>query len=170
MATARTTCSLTAHAADEPNTLITSVLFPYPGLVDNIRNIAEAAKKNDLSFFATNEGAKLAGENPDKAKHTVPLKTRVGSPANGAVLRGLVDIDASASGDWPISSVEFEIKGLGGSQVLHGARFIYGYLAVWNSKESPDGSYTVQSVVRDSVGKMSTSRAVTVTVENGTTR
>jgi hypothetical protein len=148
--------------------LITSVLFPHPGWGDNIRGLAEAAKKSDLSFFATGEGAKLASESPPKPKHTAPLTTEIGSPANGAILRGKVFCVAKASGDWPITTLEFEIKGSLRSPVLRSARFLYGFLAEWNTTDLPNGSYTVQSVVHDSLGQSSTSSAVTVTVDNGT--
>jgi hypothetical protein len=160
-----------AHAEDAPNTLITSALFPnqYIG-ADNIRRLAEAAKDNGLSFFATSEGARLAQVKLPKTQQSVPLETSVGRPASGAVLRGLVYLVATASGDYHINTVEFEIKGSGGSEVLHGGPFLYGYLGEWNSKDYPNGIYTVQSVAHDATGHVSTSRAVLVTVKNDTTR
>jgi hypothetical protein len=159
------------HAEDAPNTLITSALFPNQSIgADNIRSLAEAAKDNGLSFFATSEGARLAHVKLPETHQSVHLVTRVGKPTSGAVLRGLVYVVATASGSYHINSVEFEIKGSGGSQVLHGGRFLYGYLGEWNSKDSANGIYTVQSVAHDATGHVSTSRAVRVTVKNDTTR
>jgi hypothetical protein len=159
------------HAQDAPNTLVTSALFPnqYIG-ADNIRSLAEAAKDNGLSFFATSEGGRLARVKLPKTQDLVPLETSVAKPTTGTVLRGLVYLLAKASGDYHIDSVEFEIKGSGGSKVLHAGQFLYGYLGEWNSKDSPNGIYTVQSVARDATGHVSTSRAVRVTVKNDTTR
>jgi hypothetical protein len=161
-----------AHAEDAPNTLINSALFPNPHPdIDRIRSLAEAAKDNGLSFFATSEGARLARVKLPKTHQSVPLETSVGRPTSGAVLRGLVYLAASAHSDYHINTVEFEIKGSGGSEVvLHSGRFLYGYLGEWNSKDSPNGIYTVQSVARDATGHVSTSRAVRVTVKNDTTR
>jgi hypothetical protein len=161
-----------AHAQDAPNTLITSALFPNQHIgADNIRSLAEAAKDNGLSFFATSEGARLARVKLPKTHQSVPLETSVGRPTSGAVLRGLVYLAASAHSDYHINTVEFEIKGSGGSEVvLHSGRFLYGYLGEWNSKDSPNGIYTVQSVARDATGHVSTSRAVRVTVKNDTTK
>ena len=158
-----------AHAEDAPNTLINSALFPNPHPdIDRIRSLAEAAKDNGLSLFATSEGARLARVKLPTTQRFVPLETSVGEPTSGAVLRGLVYLVASASGDYPINTVEFEIKGSGGSQVLLGGRFRYGYLGEWNSKDSPNGIYTVQSVAHDATGHVSTSQAVRVTVMNAT--
>ena len=158
-----------AHAEDAPNALITSALFPNQYIdADNIRSLAESAKNNGLSFFATSEGARLAHVKLPKTQQFVPLETSVGKPTTGAVLRGLVYLLAAASGDYHINTVEFEIKGSGGSKVLHGGRFLYGYLGEWNSKDSPNGIYTVQSVAHDATGHVSTSQAVRVTVKNAT--
>jgi hypothetical protein len=101
-----------------------------------------------------------------KTQRIVPLETSVVKPPSGAILRGLVYLDARASGDYPINTVEFEIKGSGGSMVLRAGRFLYGYLGEWNSKDSPNGIYTVQSVAHDATGHVSTSQAVRVTVMN----
>ena len=160
-----------AHAEDAPNTLVTSALFPNQGIgADNIRSLAEAAKDNGLSFFATSEDARLARVKLPKTQQLVALQTSVAKPTSGSVLRGQVLLLAEASGDYHINTVEFEIKGSGGSQVLHSGRFLYGYLGEWNSKDSPDGIYTVQSVAHDATGHVSRSQAVQVTVKNDTTR
>ena len=50
-----------AHAADAPDSLIKSALYPsiYYDYA-NIRGLAEAAKRDHLSFFATSEASGLA--------------------------------------------------------------------------------------------------------------
>ena len=49
-----------AHAADAPDSLIKSALFPNGVYAyANIRALAVAAKKDHLSFFATSEASRL---------------------------------------------------------------------------------------------------------------
>ena len=91
-------------------------------------------------------------------------------PVDGAIVRGAVDLAAEASSDYPITSVDFsEISSSEGQQVklVHGFRFPYGWLAGWSTINLPNGRYTVQSIVRIVTGHLSTSQAVTVTVEFG---
>ena len=157
-----------AHAADAPDSLIKSALYPsiYYDYA-NIRGLAEAAKRDHLSFFATSEASGLARMKLPKTQYTIP-KTSVEMPVDGAIVRGSVDLAAEASSDYPITSVDFQISSSGGQQVklVHGFRFPYGWLAGWSTINLPNGRYTVQSIVRIVTGHSSTSQAVTVTVEN----
>ena len=50
--------------------------------------------------------------------------------------------------------------------MLHGARFAYGFLGDWSTKDVPNGVYTVQSTIRDASGATRTSRPIAVTVRN----
>jgi hypothetical protein len=157
-----------AHAADAPDSLIKSALFPNHGYPDaNIRGLAEAAKKDHLSFFATSEASRLARMNLPKTEYSPP-KTSVGKPADGTLLRGQVYLVAKASSDYPITSVDFQIRSSGGQQVklLHGYQFPYGWLGNWFTTDLPNGPYTVQSIAKDITGHSSTSQAVPITVEN----
>jgi hypothetical protein len=157
-----------AHAADAPDSLIKSALFPnqnYPNA--NIRGLAEAAKKDHLSFFATSEASRLARMSLPKTEYSPPT-TSVAKPADGALLRGQQYLVAKASSDYPITSVDFQIRSSGGQQVklLRGSQFPYGWLGIWSTTNLPNGSYTVQSVAKDITGHSSTSQAVPITVEN----
>jgi hypothetical protein len=157
-----------AHAADAPDSLIKSALFPNPDYPNaNIRGLAEAAKRNHLSFFATSDGSRLARMDLPQTEY-LPPKTSLAKPADGALLRGQVYLAASASGDYPIKSLDFQIRSPGGQQVnlIHAFRFPYGWLGIWSTTNLPNGSYTVQSVAKDITGHSSTSQSVSITVEN----
>ena len=98
-----------------------------------------------------------------------PPKTSVVRPADGALLRGQEYLVAKASSsNYPIASVDFEIRSSGGQQVkvLDGHQFLYGWLGIWSTTNLPNGSYTVQSIAKDIAGHSSASQAVPITVEN----
>jgi hypothetical protein len=158
-----------AHAEDAPNSLIQAELFPNPlEPVSSIRALAIEAKEHDLSFFATADGARLARVRLPPSPDPVPLVTQVVRPKNGAVLRGLQYLLAPVSGDYPITSVTFVIRGTGlpGPLQLRGAQIAYGWLSGWMTTKVPDGSYAIQSVVHDAGGQVSKSKSVPVTVAN----
>ncbi len=158
-----------AHAEDAPSSLIRADLFPNRVKPTSfIRALAIEAKDHDLSFFATADGVRLARIKLPPSPDPVPLVTQAIKPKRGAVLRGDQYLVASASGDYPITSVTFVIRGVGlpGPLPLRGARFSYGWLGLWVTTKVPDGSYTIQSVVRDVGEQVSKSRAVPVTVAN----
>ncbi len=121
-----------------------------------------------MSFFATADGARLARVKLPPSPHAVPLVTQVVKRKNSAVLRGVQYLLAPASGDYPITSVTFVIRGAGlpGQLQLRGAQILYGWLSDWLTTKVPDGSYSIQSVVRDAGRQVSKSRTVLVTVTN----
>lgn len=157
-----------AHAAEAPDSLIKSALYPAGDFAfANIRALAEAAKKDHLSFFATSEASRL--ERMSLPKISVPPpSTGVAKPANDTILRGATFLVAMASSDYPITSVDFQIGDSAGQQVelVRARHFKYGWLGAWLTTRFPNGAYTVQSTVKNSDGQSSTSKAVSVTVEN----
>jgi hypothetical protein len=159
---------VTAHAACEPDSLIKSVLFPN-GAYEwaNIRGLAEEAKKDHLSFFATSEGSRLEHTKLPPGSY-VPPKTSVLRPTSGEQVRGNIFLLAQASANCSISAVKFRIVGPGGQQykVLPAEHFEYGYLGGWSTTDVPNGVYTVQSTAHDIAGSTGTSRGVPVTVQN----
>jgi hypothetical protein len=159
-----------AHAQDAPDSLIQSALLPGPSVAfSNVRALAQLAKENHLSFFATSVGARLERMSLPKAGPSPPPRSTVVTPRSGSVLRGEVSLVASAGGDYPIEAVDFRISGstTGAPIVLHSANYgPYGWLAGWLSTALPNGSYSVQSIARDTAGHVSTSHAVPFTIEN----
>jgi Bacterial Ig domain len=159
-----------AHAQDAPDSLIRSDLLPASSIAySNVRGLAQLAKVNHLSFFATSVGARLERMSLPKAGHSLPPRSTVVKPSSGSVLRGEVSLTASATSDYPLKAVDFRISGspTGAAIVLHGADYgEYGWQAGWSSTALPNGSYSVQSIARDIAGHVSTSHAVPFTIEN----
>jgi hypothetical protein len=159
---------VSAHAAEAPDPLIKSALEPNADYAfSNVRTLAEAAKKDHLSFFATSEGSRLEGQSLPKTYYTPP-STTVAKPSNGTILRGREILIAGASSAYPIKSVEFQIRNSSGQElaVLRSAQFDYGYIGSWLTTTVPNGTYFVQSTIKDIAGHTSTSHAVSVMVEN----
>ncbi len=157
-----------AHAADAPDSLLKSALFPNADFAyANIRALAEAAKRDHLSFFATSDASRLERMSLPKTLY-VPPSTGVARPASNSILRGTNLLVARAFSDYPITSVDFQIKNSTGQQVelVHAGQFQFGWLGAWLTTKFPNGAYTVQSSVKDSAGHLSTSRAVSVSVDN----
>ncbi len=98
----------------------------------------------------------------------VPPVTSVLLPSTGATLQGTSTLDASASSQNGIGTVQFEISG--GSFSHHvigtGTGSFYGYLSNFDTTKVPDGSYSLQSVATDNGGLSTTSSPVTLTVSN----
>jgi hypothetical protein len=157
-----------AHATNAPDSLLKSALYPntyFDGA--NIRNLAEAAKRDHLSFFATSEASRLARMSLPKTEYSPP-KPSVARPTDGAVLRGREYLVATVSMDYPLTSVNFQIGSSGGQQVelVHGHHFLYGWLGILVTTNLPNGPYTVQSIAKDITGHSSTSHAVQITIKN----
>jgi hypothetical protein len=98
----------------------------------------------------------------------VPPVTSVLLPAAGATEQGNTVLDATASSQNGIASVQFEISGgsISDKVVGTGVGTIYGYLATFNSATIPNGTYTLQSVATDNQGLSTTSAPVSVTFTN----
>ena len=158
---------VTAHAQDAPDSLIKSALFPNPYVDYNqIRGLAEHARANGLSLFATGEASALSHMRLPKVP-IYPLQTSISKPTNDTRLRGVEFLVARAAGDYPINAVDFRIEESGGQQhTLHSKQFLYGWLGAWETKDVPNGTYSVESVAHDTAGEVKISRPVTVTVEN----
>lgn len=157
-----------AHAAEAPDSLIKSALFPNEDFAyANIRALAEAAKKDHLSFFATSEASRLERMKLPKTSYS-PLSTDVIKPTSGTIVRGAIFLVAKVSSNYPITSVDFQIRNSAGQrvQLVHAGQFQYGWLGAWLTTKYPNGAYTVQSTATDSAGQSSTSKAVSVTLEN----
>ena len=156
-----------AHAADAPDSLLKSALFPNGDYADaNIRALAEAAKKDHLSFFATSEGARL--ERSGIPESSQPLLTSVVKPTSGTVVRGEAELIARTSSDYPIKDVDFRISDVatGSAILLRAVPIEFAWLGFWLSTVVPNGDYAVQSIARDVGGHVTVSKAIPFTVRN----
>lgn len=84
------------------------------------------------------------------------------SPASGATLNGTVSISASASSSTSIASVQFRLDGAN----LGAAVTASPYTTSWNTTNATNASHTLTAIATDSLGNVTTSIAVNVTVNN----
>ena len=99
---------------------------------------------------------------------TAPPTTSVVAPSNGATISGSTWLDASASSPVGVASVSYEVTGpgAGNTVIATGTPTPYGWLAGWNTTNTYNGTYTLQSVATDVDGTSSTSAPITITVNN----
>jgi Bacterial Ig domain len=100
------------------------------------------------------------------SKATLSPLTTILSPRNGTRVTGRVALAALASSPVGVRKVEFAIAGQG-REVYGTARFtLFGWIALWDSRSTPNGTYTVRSVAYGKNGRVTTSKEVTLSVEN----
>jgi hypothetical protein len=155
-----------AHVRDAPNSLLQKYLVPggWPG---QIRNLDELAQAHHLSFFATAEAERLARTKLPEYTYQPP-RTRMVKPNGNAVLHGPVYLVASASSEFSISTVAFRILGTSAEppKVIPAKPFQYGWIGAWSTTDVANGTYTIESVARESTGHLAQSPPVPVMVEN----
>jgi hypothetical protein len=102
-----------------------------------------------------------------KVDNTAPT-TAVVIPSANSALHGSAVLDAGASDNVSVKSVQFAITGgtYSKSVIATATATIYGYLAVWSTSSVPDGTYSVQSLATDEAGNTTYSGSVSLTVDN----
>ncbi len=99
---------------------------------------------------------------PPAPAETVAPTAAITSPADRAVVSGVVTVRATASDDVGIVSVQFYANG-----TLIGTAQSAPYSVSWNTKRL-SGSFVLTAVAHDAAGNTTTSQPVTVTI--GTTK
>ena len=131
-----------------------------------IRQMTNLARVRHLSLFSTSAIAAYtrAGLPMDRT----PPSTRIVRPTNGADLKGLQWLLASASSNIGVARVEFEIATVNRPATVIGtaSRTSFGWLGAWNTSSVANGTYTLSSLAIDSAGRKSASRRIVVTVKN----
>ncbi len=109
--------------------------------------------------------APVANGNGEAAPH---LETNVLEPSRGATLSGTVSLDAEASANVKVTKVEFYLSGASQRETLIGSgrSTTVGWLAKWNTRTVPNGTYHLQSIANDAAGGSGHSESVTITVKN----
>ena len=88
----------------------------------------------------------------------------VTAPAGGATVSGTVTLQATASDNVGVTSVQFTVDGAN----LGSADTSAPYAASWDTTAAAAGPHTIRAVASDAAGNSTTSAPVTVTVDNST--
>ena len=142
-----------------------------PGLTLNSRGSINGNATESGTFHFTVEVTDSSSP-PQQATQNltlnVPPTTSVYLPASGATVQGDTWLDAGASSQNAIASVQFEISGgsISDKVIGTGVPTLYGYLLYFNTSSVPNGSYSIQSVATDEQGLSATSASVAVTISN----
>ncbi len=113
------------------------------------------------------------GRSPDvtmrvdnKTSLLLPPVTSVVKPAAHAQLGGPKYLIAIASSKFGLSNVEFRITGDGRTIIESAGPVLNSWVAAWNTKSVPNGTYTIYSVADGNSGLVTTSKGVVVEVRN----
>jgi parallel beta-helix repeat protein len=98
-----------------------------------------------------------------QAQGSLPPVVTFNSPANGAVVSGLVNIGADASDDLAVTKVEFYIDG-----ELDSTDTVAPYQAAWYTTYFTKGNHTITAKAYDAIGNIGTA-TVTVSVNSQVT-
>jgi leucyl aminopeptidase len=96
---------------------------------------------------------------PDTGPPTVALT----APSPGALLEGVVALQATASDDWAVERVEFLVDG-----AVLGTDFQEPYSLDWDTVPFDAGPHVLEARARDGAGHEATSAPVAVTVKDAT--
>ncbi len=91
-----------------------------------------------------------------------PPATSITAPANGATVSGTVNVNATASDDVAVTSLEIDIDGSSQTAKANSSSLAYS----WNTTQTFNGQHTIVSKAGDGAGHTTTSAPVTVTVSN----
>jgi hypothetical protein len=93
---------------------------------------------------------------------TTPPTVAVTNPVGGGSVTGAVTVQATATDDTGVTSVQFVVDG-----VVIGTATTAPYALTWNTTTVADGVHTVNAIGRDAAGNQATSADVAVAVMNG---
>ena len=124
------------------------------------------ARIHHLSLFSTAEISSYAKQ--ALLVNRTPPTTALLKPAGGSVLHGKAFLVASASSNFGISKLQFELRHDDGtpSVVDQGSPARFGYLGGWDTDAVPNGTYSIRSVARSPGGETGVSPWVVVKVAN----
>jgi hypothetical protein len=138
---------------------------PCPQL--NLPQLIQIAREHRLSTFGAGDVAMYLKEG--LPRETVPPKTWVINPLSGSTLhRGVVLSAGATTDEYSVSKVDLVLSGGGFDHVTiaKAGPTDFGWLAAWNTATVPNGSYLLQSVAYDAMGKSGRSQSVRIQVAN----
>ncbi len=162
------TADVTANSAKAPKSLLANTLLPTCNCLfaAQLPQLIQVAREHRLSLFGTHEAATYTKRGL-YAETTAPV-TEVARPRSGTRLSGGQWLSASASDNYGVTRVEFHLTGGSFNQALIAVAqpFPYGWLAGWDTRSVPNGTYTLQSFAYNPGGRVARSSPVAVVVAN----
>jgi hypothetical protein len=95
---------------------------------------------------------------------TTPPTVSITSPANAATVSGTVAVQATASDNVSVASVQFQLDGVN----VGSADIAPPYAYSWDTTKTSNGSHALTAIAKDGAGNTAKSSTVTVTVKNST--
>jgi hypothetical protein len=157
---------VTSKIRQAPDGLVTNQLGAGYESAAFIRSMTAYARSEHLSLFSTDQVHRY--ELQQLPRNTTPPSVLVDKPRPDDVLHGVVFLDATASDPFGVSGLRFFARVDGGASFLVGSAVSsnVGWLAGWDTKRLPNGSYFVRAVGFSPGGLSSSSRWVPVRLRN----
>ncbi len=153
-----------ANMKAAPDEMVERVVRGPWFLVPQTRGLVAFAQHNHLTLFGSSSTVEDLGREGLPYSHS-SLTTTLATGENDD--RGVVDLIASAQGDYGVAKVFFEILGPSGTrEIVNAINTAYGWLGMWDTTSLPAGSYRVRSVAYDRASDQATSLPRIVTLKN----
>ena len=104
--------------------------------------------------------------NDDETSSALPPMTKMLRPAAHVQVRGTEPLVAAASSELGVNDVEFRVTGGGRTVIEKATQSLFGWVFRWNTRNVPDGIYTVYAHAEGNTGLAATSKGVVVEVRN----
>jgi hypothetical protein len=108
--------------------------------------------------------------NDGNTSSALPPVTKMLNPAPHAQVRGTEPLFAVASSELGVKDVEFYVTGGGRTDVENATKSLLGASFLWNTRNVPNGTYTVYAHAEGNTGLTTTSKGVVVEVRNSGSR
>jgi hypothetical protein len=112
--------------------------------------------------IGTSAVATITVSNSGTSVDTTPPTVRIDSPTPGSTVSSNVAVSAIAADDTGVVSVQFYLDGAPLGSAVTAPPFV----VTWSTGSTPDGQHTVSATATDTVGHVTNSELVTVTVDN----
>ena len=134
----------------------------FDGTIDDVRVYSRALSQAEI--VGDSETPVSGGSGPPPGD-TTPPNLSLAAPAGGSSVSGTLNVDATASDDVGVQSVQFKLDG----QDLGTLDTAAPYRVLWDTRSTTNGTHQLTAVARDAAGNIGTATAVSVTVQNDTT-
>jgi len=134
----------------------------FDGTIDDVRVYSRTLSQAEI--VGDSETPVSGGSGPPPGD-TTPPNLSLAAPAGGSSVSGTVNVDATASDDVGVQSVQFKLDG----QDLGTLDTAAPYRVLWDTRSTTNGTHQLTAVARDAAGNIGTATAVSVTVQNDTT-